>query len=77
MQKKPPGYFLGADDPHIIEMVQTSYADLLKIIEDRQPSKDDVVRFTNLVRERIKPLNTAGLLDPTLKNMYKHTTARI
>ena len=77
MQKKPPGYFLGADDPYIIEMVQTSYADLLKIIEGGQPSKDDVVRFTNLVRERIKPLNTAGLLDPTLKNMYRHTAARI
>jgi FADH2 O2-dependent halogenase len=77
MQKNTPGYFLGADDPYVIDMVQTTYEDLLKIIKDRQPSNEDVRWFTNLVRERIKPLNTAGLLDPAVKNMYQHAAAKI
>ena len=76
LQKKTPGYFLGADNQYITVMAQESYADLLKIIENRQPSKEDIVWFTNLVRERIKPLNTAGLLNPLVKNMYRHTAAR-
>jgi len=77
LQKKPAGYFLGADDPYITNIVQESYDNLLKIIEDQQPSKEDTVRFTNQVRKKIKPLNTAGLLEPSLKNMYRHTAARL
>jgi len=77
LKKETPGYFLGADNPCITGMVQESYADLLKIIENQQPSHEDVIWFTDLMRERIKPLNTAGLLDPSLKNMYRHTAASI
>ena len=77
LQKKPPGYFLGVDDPYVTGMVDESYTDLVKIIEDGKPSKEAIVRFTDLVRERIKPLNKAGLLDPSLKNMYRHTAARL
>jgi len=77
LQKKPVGYFLGADDRYITDMVQESYADLLGIIDGRQPSGEDIRQFTSLVRERIKPINTAGLLDPSLKNMYRHTAARL
>jgi FADH2 O2-dependent halogenase len=75
MQKELPGYFLCADDPYVLAIVQESYTDLLKILDKGQPSKDDITQFTNLVRERIKPLNTAGLLDPASKNMYSHTAA--
>ncbi|MFB9845450.1 NAD(P)/FAD-dependent oxidoreductase [Mucilaginibacter ginsenosidivorans] len=77
LQKKPPGYFLGADDTYITDMVQESYADLLEIIDCQQPSDEDIKRFTKLVRERIKPINTAGLLNPSFKNMYRHTAAAL
>lgn len=75
MQKELPGYFLCADDPYIIAIVQKSYTDLLKILDKPQPSNEDITQFTDLIRDRIKPLNKAGLLDPSSKNMYKHTGA--
>jgi tetracycline 7-halogenase / FADH2 O2-dependent halogenase len=77
LQKKPTGYFLGADDAYVIDMVQQSYTELLKIIENQHPSKEDIAWFTDVIKERIKPLNTAGLLNPALKNMYHHTAARL
>jgi len=77
IKKEIPGYFLNADDKAIREMVQTSYADLLKIIENKQPTEADIKSFTELIRERIKPYNIAGLLDPSSKNMYRHTVAKI
>lgn len=77
LRKKPAGYFLGADDPYVIDIVEQSYADLLKIIKDREPSKEDIAWFTDVIKQRIKPLNTANLLDPSLKNMYQHTAARL
>jgi FADH2 O2-dependent halogenase len=77
LQHLPTGDFLGAGDPEIQDMVQESYSDLLKIVDGRQPSADDIAWFTGLVRERIKPYNTAGLLDPASKNMYRHTAAKL
>ena len=75
MRKELPGYFLCADDPYIIDIVQKSYIDLMEILEKPQPSKQDTARFTDLIRERIKPINKAGLLNPASKNMYRHTVA--
>lgn len=77
LHKKPAGYFLGADDRYITDMVQEFYADLLKIIDGEQPFDEDIKRFTSEVREKIKPINTAGLLEPSLKNMYRHTAAML
>ena len=77
IQHESPGYFLNADGPAIRNMVQKSYADLLKIISHQQPSREDIRWFTSLVRERIHPFNTAGLLEPSFKNMYRHTAAVI
>ena len=75
MRQELPGYFLCADDPYIIDIVQKSYLDLLELLEKPQPSKEDITHFTDLIRERIKPINTAGLLEPSSKNMYRHTVA--
>ncbi len=77
IQHQSPGYFLNADDPAIQDMVQKSYADLMKIISQQHPSHKEIRRFTNVVRERIAPFNTAGLLDPSLKNMYQHTAVAL
>ncbi|HVS91515.1 MAG TPA: tryptophan 7-halogenase [Mucilaginibacter sp.] len=77
MKKRMEGYFLCADNESILEMVQTSYADLQQMIKGHVPSTEDIKAFTDTIRERIKPFNTAGLLDLSLKNMYEHTAARI
>jgi FADH2 O2-dependent halogenase len=77
MQQKMQGYMLCADNPDIQQMVLTSYADLQQIIKNRTRSDEEIRQFTDRVRERIKPYNTAALLDPSLKNMYRHTAAII
>jgi len=77
IKHESPGYFLNADDQAIREMVQKSYADLLKIISHQRPTREDIKWFTGLVKERIQPFNTAGLMEPSSKNMYRHTAAVI
>ena len=72
LKNEAPGYFLNADDLSIKDMVYNSYQDLLKITSS---SERNVKTFTDLIKERIEPFNTAGLLDPSSKNMYRHTTA--
>jgi len=75
MKNQPPGYFLNADDSQINKMVYDSYEDLMKIISSKIPSKDEIKTFTALIKKRIEPFNSAGLLDASCKNMYRHTVA--
>ena len=75
MKNRPLSYFLNADDARINKMVYDSYEDLLKIISSKNPSNEEVKTFTALIKERIKPFNSAGLLDASCKNMYRHTVA--
>jgi tetracycline 7-halogenase / FADH2 O2-dependent halogenase len=77
IQNKPPGYYLGADNPYITEHVKRSYAELLSMVQNGQPADQSVKRFEALIRERIAPINTAGLMNPLSKNMYRHTAAAI
>jgi FADH2 O2-dependent halogenase len=77
LNNEPPGYFLNADDVAIQNMVHQSFADLLQIIARPSVSENDISRFTKIIKDRIAPYNTAGLLDPSLKNMYQHTAAGI
>ncbi|HWB23922.1 MAG TPA: NAD(P)-binding protein [Chitinophagaceae bacterium] len=77
LRNEDPGYFLSADDMYIKNIVQKSYNDLVAILEKGHPSGEDIQLFTTLVRDRIKPVNTAGLMEPSVKNMYRHTTAML
>jgi len=78
------GYFLGADNPAIEEMVEECWAALLALCGEGfapsqptpvAPSPAEVRRFTEFVREKIAPFNTAGLMEPAARNMYRHTVA--
>lgn len=74
------GCYLHADQPDIKDLVQKSYRDLSKITDQVSPLKEDkqnIKGFTDLIRERIKPFNTAGLMDPSTHNMYRHTAAKL
>lgn len=77
MKNQPPGYFLNADDSRINKMVYDSYEDLLKIIFSKNPSSEEIKTFTALIKKRIEPFNSAGLLDASCKNMYRHTVVEI
>jgi len=73
LKKMPAGYFLGADDLAMRDMVNLSYQDLMTIIKKQDVTSMDILQFTATIRHRINPYNIAGLLNPTLKNMYQHT----
>ncbi len=77
LKNQPPGYFLNADDSRINKMVYDSYEDLMKIVSSKIPSKDEIKTFTALLKERIEPFNSAGLMDASCKNMYRHTVAMV
>jgi len=77
IKNESPGYFLNADDSRIYKMVVDSYEDLLKIISSKHPSDEEIQAFTATIKERIGPFNTARLLDPSCKNMYRHTAAAL
>lgn len=73
IKKLPPGYFLSADDQNIKDLINLCYRELNKILQKPAITADDITQFTELVREKIAPYNIARLLDPELKNMYRHT----
>jgi FADH2 O2-dependent halogenase len=75
IKNEPAGSFLNADDPVIAKIVAQSYDDLVKIISSGAPKNEDIKNFTEKVKKQIQPFNTAGLLDPSAKNMYHHTVA--
>ncbi|MGN6193644.1 MAG: NAD(P)/FAD-dependent oxidoreductase [Ginsengibacter sp.] len=77
IKNQQPGYFLNADDSRIQKMVYDSYEDLLKIISSKHPSDEEIKSFTATIKERIEPYNTADLLNPDCKNMYRHTVAEL
>jgi FADH2 O2-dependent halogenase len=76
MKNESPGYFLNADDSRISKMVYASYEDLLKIISSKNPSSQEIKAFTATIKDRIKPFNSADLLNVSCKNMYRHTVAQ-
>jgi tetracycline 7-halogenase / FADH2 O2-dependent halogenase len=73
------GYFLGADNPAIQAMVGDCWAELMRICRDGlvQPAPTEIQRFTDLVRKKIAPFNSAGLMEPGSGNMYRHTVAAL
>lgn len=75
LKNEPVTCFLEAHNPEVQKIVQTSFKDLLKLTAQKTISSSDADEFTNMIRERIRPFNTAGLLDPLSKNMYHHTVA--
>ena len=77
MHGEASGYFLGADNPSIQKMVEDCWVELMRISGLVQPSPTQIQRFTDLVREKITPFNTAGLMEPGSRNMYRHTVAAL
>lgn len=75
LSNQPVDHFLCADEPLVHDIVNETYRNLLTIVNQSVITEADCDRFTDLVRERIKPLNSVGLLNPTAKNMYWHTVA--
>lgn len=72
----PARYFLNADDPSYRAASRTGYEHLQQLLASGPPTDLAIDRFVSLVRDLIAPWNTANLMNPASKNMYRHTAAR-
>jgi len=77
LKNLPVKYFLEADNAEMLKIAQTTYKELIELTAQKTISSYDMDKFTDAVRRRIKPFNTAGLLNPSSKNMYYHTVAEL
>lgn len=75
LKNLPVKYFLEADKTEVQQMAYSTYKDLFKLTQQKTISQVDIDAFTDSVREKIKPYNIAGLMEPSFKNMYHHTVA--
>lgn len=73
----PATYFLEADNAEVLKLAYLTYEELLALIAKENISPQEADAFTNDVRNRIQPYNTAGLLNPSAHNMYHHTIANL
>lgn len=77
LKNLPVKYFLEANDSEVQRIAHTTYKEILALTAQQTLSQKNIDVFTNAVRERIKPYNIAGLLEPSSKNMYHHTIAEL
>ncbi len=75
LRNEPVDCFLEAADPRVQQIAHSTYADLLQLTGQTVVSPRDAAAFADMVKKRIAPFNTAGLLNPFSKNMYHHTAA--
>lgn len=73
-----PDHFLSADNTQLNSITQACFAKLTSLQnQNRLPDRQETARYKRFVIEQIKPFNTAGLMDPSKKNMYAHTSVII
>jgi tetracycline 7-halogenase / FADH2 O2-dependent halogenase len=72
---QPGRYFLNANDPAFRHAAATGF-DRLQQLLAASPNDRDIDSFTEFVRDLIAPWNTANLMQPAARNMYRHTVAR-
>ena len=71
----PERYFLNANDPAFYRAATTGYSRLQELLTVGATDRETDA-FTNFVRETIAPWNTANLMNPSCRNMYRHSAAR-
>lgn len=75
LRGETPACFLEADQPNLNQTVEDAYRDLQRALA--QPGRKAVQHFIDCMRRHIAPYQQAGLLDPSLKNLYAHTAAAV
>jgi FADH2 O2-dependent halogenase len=72
-----PEGFLLASRSEIQHMVNQCWHALEDFQRKGNYGLRQIEAFTERIRQHIAPFNTAGLLDPSVHNMYRHTTAQV
>jgi FADH2 O2-dependent halogenase len=75
LHHRPVRCLLEADNPDVQRIAKIAYQELRSITAQKTIHPEDIARFTASIEERIRPYNTAGLLDPSYRHMYPHTAA--
>lgn len=70
-----PRTFLSADHPELYNLTLRSYQQLQELLGSRPVPTQRIRRFRQEIQQAIAPYNIAGLLEPEVPNMYRHTTA--
>jgi FADH2 O2-dependent halogenase len=65
--------FLRADNPHFRQLVDRAWRQVGVLGKQQSISPADVDDFERLITQGIQPMNIAGLCDPAVNNMYRHT----
>lgn len=68
-----PTCFLEADNQKLLATVAEAYQDLQQVLA--RPEREALSCFTDRMRTHIAPYQQAGLLDPSLHNLYAHSAA--
>ncbi|WP_234572123.1 NAD(P)/FAD-dependent oxidoreductase [Rhodohalobacter sp. 614A] len=71
-----PDTFLCAGEPEIRELIQQSFNEIKSSNMDAI-SDGEIQNLIQRIRKRIEPYNSVGLMNPDLKNMYKHTAVEL
>lgn len=73
---KKPIYFLQAGDQDVQRIVRQSYEELKTLLKGPRP-EGSIEPYTERLKNKIAPYNTAGLLDREKRNMYEHTAVEL
>lgn len=71
----PSRYFLNANDIAFHEAAASGYSRLQELLTS-DLTDHGINAFADYVRDTIAPWNTANLMNPAARNMYRHTAAR-
>lgn len=73
-----PDHFLSADNAELNSITEKCFAELTSLLDqNRSPNREEIDRYKRFVIDQIKPFNKVGLMDPSKKNMYEHTSVVI
>lgn len=71
-----PDTFLCAGESDLAEIVVQSHQEIRRL-NNRDIEEYEIQHVIQNIRDRIAPFNTAGLMDPSKKNMYSHTAVKL
>jgi FADH2 O2-dependent halogenase len=76
LQGETPTSYLCASNTQIKECILECYQDIRNSFQENRLEKDSK-KLIQKIEQRIKPLNSVGLMDQAKNNMYRHTAVKM
>ena len=71
-----PNTFLCADHEDLSAIIEETHHEL-KMLDSETAGQEQIHKQIEKIRGRIEPYNSVGLMDPSKKNMYRHTAVNL